>query len=163
MELKDILSISGQGGLFKHISQAKNGIIVENLQTGKRMHAFASSKISSLEDISIYTETDEVPLADVIRGIKEKEEGGQAIDHKSDNQKLKDYFEEILPDYDKDRVYVSDIKKVISWYNQLQELSLLDFTTAADKETETENKEEEGEKPTEDKTSPAGSDKNEEN
>jgi hypothetical protein len=138
MELKDILSISGQGGLFKNISQAKNGIIVENLQTGKRMHAFATTKISSLEDISIYTETDEVPLADVLRKIREKENGGQAIDHKSGNQDLKDYFEEVLPDYDKDRVYVSDIKKIISWYNQLQKLELLDFTTTADQEDEAE-------------------------
>lgn len=127
MKLKEILSISGHGGLFKYISQGKNGIIVEHIQTGKRMHAFASAKVSSMADISVFTETEDVPLKEVFENIKKKESGAQAVDSKSDNETLKNYFAEILPTYDRERVYVSDIKKIISWYNILHDYKLLDF------------------------------------
>lgn len=124
--LKGLLAIAGQRGLFKVVSQAKNSIIVESLLDGKRMPAYATSRISALEDISIYTDEEDVKLADVFKVIYEKENGGKAIDPKGSGQELKAYFEEILPAYDKDRVYVSDIKKVLNWYNILIENELFD-------------------------------------
>ncbi len=126
--LKGILAISGQPGLFKMITESKNSIIVESLDTGKRMPAYSTSKISALEDIAIYTETEDVPLKDVFKAIHEKENGGASISHKKSGNELKKYFSEILPEYDKDRVYTSDIKKVIQWYNILHEKEMLDFS-----------------------------------
>ncbi len=134
MKLKDILSISGEGGLFKYIAQGKNSIIVEHLETKKRIAAHGTAKVSSLEDIAIFTEDEEVPLGEVFDKIYEKEDGGAAIDHKSSNKDLATYFEEVLPEYDRDRVYVSDIKKLLNWYNILQNLALL--IPGSDKEEE---------------------------
>jgi uncharacterized protein related to proFAR isomerase len=125
--LKDLMAISGHGGLFKFISQARNGIIVESLETGKRMNAFASMKVSALEDIAIYTEDKQIPLEDVLVSLHKYENGGEAISHKSDPDELKDYFSAVLPEYDRERVYVSDIKKVLSWYNLLLKYDLLNF------------------------------------
>jgi len=142
--LKGILAVSGQGGLFKIVSQAKNSIIVESLTDGKRMPAYATSRISALEDISIFTEDGDVKLFDVFKNISEKEDGGQAISHKASSNDLKNYFEEVLPEYDKERVYVSDMKKVIQWYNLLQEKELLNFgEEAAVEESAEETKTEE--------------------
>lgn len=138
--LKGILAISGQAGLFKLIAESKNNIIVESLETGKRMPTYSTSKISALEDIAIYTDTEDVPLKDVFKTISEKEDGGEAISHKSSADKLKAYFGAVLPDYDRDRVYVSDIKKVLLWYNILREKEMLDFSE--EEETQTENSEE---------------------
>jgi hypothetical protein len=132
MVLKDILSISGEQGLFKFIAQGKNAIIVEHLETKKRSSAYGSAKISSLEDIAIFTEKEDMPLAKVFDLIFEKENGGLTIDSKSDNNKLKKWFEEILPDYSKEKVYASDIKKVALWYNTLQKLNLLVKETEKD-------------------------------
>jgi hypothetical protein len=134
--LKDILAISGHGGLFKMVSQGKNAIIVESLADGKRMPAHASARISALEEISIYTDEGDVKLKEVFKRISDKEEGGTAIDAKSSNDALKNYFEQVLPEYDKERVYVSDIKKVITWYNTLHGHSLLDFSEETEKEEE---------------------------
>jgi hypothetical protein len=125
MVLKDILAISGEPGLFKFIAQGKNSIIVEHLETKKRSSAFGSAKVSTLEEISIFTEKEDLSLGKVFDMIYEKEKGGPAVDYKADPGKLKTYFLEVLPDYDKDRVYVSDIKKVVHWYNILQGLDLL--------------------------------------
>lgn len=108
------------------VSQAKNSIIVESLIDGKRMPAYATSRISALEDISIYTEEEDVKLIDIFKLIYEKENGGQAIEPKSSGAELKAYFEGVLPTYDKDRVYVSDIKKVLTWYNLLIEQEMID-------------------------------------
>ncbi len=125
--LKDILSISGHGGLFKFISQGRTGIIVESLEDQKRMNASATAKISALEDIAIFTDTEDVPLKDVFKAIFDKENGEAAINHKSSADELKKYFADALPDYDRDRVYVSDIKKVINWYNILHKFEMLNF------------------------------------
>ena len=125
MVLKDILAISGEPGLFKFIAQGKNAIIVEHLETGKRSSAFSSAKVSSLEDISVFTENEDLSLGKVFDKIFEKESGGPAIDSKSEAEKLKKYFEEIVPDYSKERVYLSDIKKIILWYNLLHKNELL--------------------------------------
>jgi len=145
--LKDILSISGHGGLFKFISQGRAGIIVESLDDQKRMNASATAKISALEDIAIFTDTEDKPLKDVFKAIYDKENGGQCISHKAAAEELKSYFVAILPDYDRERVYVSDMKKVVNWYNILQSKNLLDFTEEKPEEKveevkEKENKEE---------------------
>jgi hypothetical protein len=126
IKLKDIMSISGKGGLFRFIAQARNGIVVESLEDGKRHVAEATARVSSLEDIAIFTNEEEVPLADIFFQIHEKTEGKESLSHKSDSSELKTYFEELVPDYDQERVYVSDIKKVFQWYNQLQNQNLLE-------------------------------------
>jgi hypothetical protein len=145
MDLKKILAISGFGDLFKYISQGRNGVIVEGIEDKKRMNAYSHYKVSSLEDVAIFTESGEVPLKKVFRKIKETENGEQAIDHKSTDKKLKEYFSKILPDYDKEKVYMSDIRKVINWYNILTRNGMNDFedevTEEAKSEDNTENKE----------------------
>jgi hypothetical protein len=125
--LKDLMAISGYGGLFKFVSQARNGVIVESIETGKRMNAFATMKVSALEDIAIYTEEKEIPLDEVFVSLHKYENGGEAISPKSDPDELKDYFSAVLPEYDRERVYVSDIKKVLTWYNLLLKYDLLHF------------------------------------
>lgn len=125
MVLKDILAISGEQGLFKFIAQGKNAIIVEHLETGKRSSAFSSAKVSSLEDISVFTENEDIPLGKVFDKLFEKESGGPAIDPKSDPEKLKKYFEEVVPDYSREKVYLSDIKKIFLWYNLLHKKNML--------------------------------------
>ena len=142
MDLSGILSIVGKPGLYKHISQTKNGIIVESLTDKKRMHAFASDKISSLQDIAIYTDGEDVALAEIFRNIFKKEDGKKSIDSKSSPDELKKYFEEVLPDYDKNRVYVSNIKRVIAWYNLLLENNLVDLEEEKKEEEEEEEKKE---------------------
>ncbi|MGV8829324.1 MAG: DUF5606 family protein [Breznakibacter sp.] len=124
--LKGILSISGQTGLFKLVSQAKNSIIVESLIDGKRFPAYSTSRVSALEDISIYTEEGDVKLSEIFLNIYENTNGGETPTSKASAQELKKYFETIIPTYDKERVYVSDIKKVLSWYNLLVSKSLID-------------------------------------
>jgi len=131
--LKDIMSISGQGGLFKFISQARNGIIVESLETGKRMQAFSTMKVNSLKDIAVFTKQEEILLEEVFKKISDKESGGASIDPKSNPDDLKSYFLKILPDFDQERVYISDIKKMINWYNILQKHDLLKFEKEEDK------------------------------
>jgi hypothetical protein len=142
MILKDILSISGEPGLFRFIAQGKNAIIVEHLETKKRSSAYGSAKVSSLEDIAIFTEKEDLPLGKVFDLICEKENNGPAIDSKAEPGKLKKWFEELLPDYSRDKVYVSDIKKVAQWYNFLHGLNLLvkeDTEMTADNKTGSED------------------------
>jgi len=120
--LKGILSISGQPGLFKMVTEAKNSIIVESLLTGKRIPAYSTSKISALADISVFTATGEVQLKELFKQIQES---GKTINPKASANEIKAFFEEILPEYDKDRVYVSDMKKIFQWYQLLTDLNLL--------------------------------------
>ena len=140
--LKGILAISGQSGLFKLVAESKNNIIVESLETKKRIPVYSSTKVSALEDIAIYTETGDVPLKEIFKSISDRENGGSAISHKSSGNELKTYFEEVVPEYDKDRVYVSDIKKVILWYNTLLEKEMLDFSEPEEENEESDTSEE---------------------
>lgn len=119
------MAIPGQPGLFRFIAQGKNAIIVEHLETKNRISVFGSARASSLEEISVFTEGEDLALGEVFDKIHEKENGGAAIDHKSDPEKLRLWFGEVLPDYDRERVYISDIKKIIQWYNLLHRLDLL--------------------------------------
>jgi hypothetical protein len=118
--LKEILSISGKPGLYKMISQGKNMIVVESLLDGKRVPAYTKDKVVSLGDIAIYTNTEEIPLGQVFENISNKENGSVCpIDPKADNNMLRKYMEEVLPDFDRDRVYPSDMRKMFAWYNIL--------------------------------------------
>lgn len=134
--LKEILSISGKPGLQKLISNSSNAIIVESLIDGKRFPAYSNSKIIALEDISIYTETEDMPLKEVFKRIYEKENGQKAISHKESNEKIITYFSEIVPEFDKDRVYTSDMKKIIQWYNLLTEKGMLDLNETEEPQEE---------------------------
>lgn len=125
--LKEILSIAGEPGLQRLISNASNAIIVESLIDGKRFPAYSNSKIIALEDISIYTENEDMPLKEVFKRIYDKENGKPAINHKESQEKITAYFNEIVPEYDKERVYISDIRKIIQWYNLLVSRGILNF------------------------------------
>ena len=132
--LKGIMSISGQPGLYKMVTEAKNRIIVESLTTGKRLPVSTTAKISSLEDIAVYTRTGDIPLKEVLKRIAKQEQGNLLADPRGSNQGIKSYFETVLPEYDPERVYISDIRKILIWYNLLQENHLLDFSGEEDKE-----------------------------
>ena len=141
--LKKILSISGKPGLYELISQGKNMLIVESLKEKKRMPAYSHEKIISLADIAIFTDEGEVPLKNVLISMKEKENGAVApLDPKSDNKNLREYFATVLPNFDRDRVYPTDIKKIISWYNLLIETGKSEFFEETEEKAE-EQKEQE--------------------
>ena len=120
MDLKGIISISGKSGLFKVIGQGKNTLIVESLIDGKRFPAFTSNKISALDDITMFTTDEDIKLAEVVNKIYEKENGGKAVDPSKDAAELRKYFEQVVPNFDQERVFNSDLKKLFTWYDILQ-------------------------------------------
>lgn len=126
MNLEGILSIGGKPGLHKMVAQSRGGIIVESLSDKKRFPVSQTSNVSALKDIAIYTYEEEVPLVEVYHKIAVKENDGPCIDHKSSSAELSSYLEEILPEFDKERVYNSDLKKLFQWYNILQSEGLID-------------------------------------
>lgn len=129
MELDKILSIGGKPGLFKLVTQTRTGFVAESLLDGKKITVGLRSNVSVLSEIAIYTLDEELPLREVFLKIQVKEKGGKtSIPHKSDKIQLEEYFFEVLPNYDEDRVYTSDIKKVIQWYNILHENGITDFS-----------------------------------
>lgn len=125
MDISKVISIAGMSGLYKMVAQTKNGLIVESLVDGKRIPTYASHRVSVLEDISIYTSEDTVALKDVFQKIFDKEKGAASIDHKSADAEIKKYFESIVANYDTEKVHLSDMRKVIGWYNILQKTDLL--------------------------------------
>ena len=128
MSLEKVLSISGKPGLFKLKNQTRNGFLAESLLDGKTINVSGRHNVSLLSEIAIYTLTEEVPLRKVFERIFEKEEGKETINHKLPKVQLEEYFFDVLPDYDEDRVYPSDIKKVVQWYNMLVKNGLTDFS-----------------------------------
>jgi len=140
MDLSKILSISGKPGLYKVLAQTKNGAVVESIPDGKKFTAFSHQRISTIEEISIFAEGEDLPLKEVLKVIYEKLNGQPALSHKSDGAELKEFFEGTVPNYDRENVYVSDIKKVIHWYNLLLENNLLDFSEEEAEETKNEEK-----------------------
>ena len=140
--LKTVLSISGRPGLYKLVSQGKNMLIVEAISTGKRLPAYAHDKIISLGDIAIYTIEEDIPLADVFEAIKEKNEG-KVVDVKAlkNDKEIREYFATILPNFDDERVYTNDIKKVFNWYNALVDAGMTEFKSAEAEETEESSEE----------------------
>ncbi len=140
MGLEKILSVAGKPGLYKLITQTRSGFVAESLLDGKRISVGLRSNVSVLSEIAIYTLEEELPLREVFLKIQEKEKGGKtSVGHKEDKIKLEEYFFEVLPNYDEDRVYASDIKKIIQWYNALVDNELVDFS---DKESEPSSEEE---------------------
>jgi hypothetical protein len=125
MSLEKILSISGKPGLYVLKVQTRTGFVAESLLDGKKITVSLKSNVSLLSEISIYTYEAEKPLAEIMQSIANKENKGQTISHKEDNATLLSYFREVLPDYDEERVYASDVKKIVNWYNMLQEKGLL--------------------------------------
>ncbi|MBC8768992.1 DUF5606 domain-containing protein [Arenibacter sp. BSSL-BM3] len=142
MSLNKILSIAGKPGLFKLLTQTRSGFVAESLLDGKKVTVSFKNNVSVLSEIAIYTLEEEVPLKDVFEKIKEKEEGGKtAVSHKDDKIKLEEYLFEVLPNYDEDRVYASDIKKIVQWYNLLHEHGITEYADV--EETEEASKEKE--------------------
>ncbi len=142
MSLEKILSISGKPGLYKLKTQTRNGFLAESLIDGKKISVGARDNVSLLSEIAIYTLTEELPLREVFKKISEKEDGGQTINHKVPKVELEEFFFEVLPDYDEDRVYPSDIKKVVQWYNLLQKNGVTDFSEKTEEETAAASEEE---------------------
>lgn len=132
MSLEKILSISGKPGLYQLKTQTRTGILAESLLDGKKVTVSASQNVSLLSEIAIYTLGEEIPLREVFQKISEKENGGVSINHKSSKDELEEYFFTVVPEYDEDRVYPSDIKKVIQWYNLLHKTGHIDFSHEAD-------------------------------
>ncbi len=138
MSLEKVLAISGKPGIYKLHTQTRSGFVAESLIDKKRITVGVRHNVSLLSEIAIYTLTAEVPLREVLQKIKEKENGEPTISHKVSKDELEEFFFNILPDYDEDRVYASDIKKVVQWYNILQAQDMLDFSEAPDSSGEEE-------------------------
>jgi len=129
MSLDKILSVAGKPGLYRLLTQTRTGFVAESLLDGKKVSVTASSNVSVLSEIAIYTLEEEVPLRQVFQKMQTKENGGKtAVGHKAEKLQLEEYFFEILPNYDEDRVYASDIKKIVQWYNLLHDKGIVDFT-----------------------------------
>ena len=141
MDLSSIISISGKPGLYKIVSQAKNSIIVESIIDKKRFPAYSSDKISVLDDISIYTHNEDKPLKDIFSAIYTKTEGKETLSHKEKISELISFISDIIPDYDEDRVYPSDIKKIFQWFNILINHSDIEMIKKADKKATSNSKE----------------------
>lgn len=147
--IQGILSISGKPGLYRLVSRGKNTLIVENLQTGKRMPVYPHDKVISLADIAIYTEGEDIPLGDVLEKVKAATDG-KPVDLKAfaTDEALREYFGTILPEFDRDRVYTTDIRKLFSWYNLMIANGVTDFKReeiAEDKAAEAAEKADEAE------------------
>ncbi|MCL2133038.1 MAG: DUF5606 domain-containing protein [Bacteroidales bacterium] len=140
--LQKVFAITGYPGLFTLVSQARNGIIVESLYDKKRMCAGPSMRVTALADVAMFTDKEEVPLRKVLEKVKNVYNGEKSIDHKSDTPTLLQFMESVMPDYDRERVYPSHIKKLAEWYNVLQENGMLDFEEEEEEEEEEEKKEE---------------------
>lgn len=140
MNLEGILAIAGKPGLYKLVAQSKNGLIVESILDRRRFPVSKAGNISALKDIAIYTESEEVPLEEVFQKIADKEGYGPTIGHTEKSERLGEYLAEVLPDYDRSRVYNSDLKKLFQWYNLLQKEGLLSV-----EQEDSEKEEESGE------------------
>ena len=138
MELDKVLSISGKPGLYELKAQTRGGFVAESMLDGKKISVNIRHNVSLLSEIAVYTYTEEVPLREIFQKIYEKENGGEAISHKESKEKLENYFAEILPDYDVDRVYISDIKKIMQWYNLLISKGVTSFQKSEAQDSETE-------------------------
>lgn len=137
MELKDIVAINGKPGLYEIKAQSKGGIIVESLIDSKRIPITVTHNISALNEIAIYTYEEEIPLRIVLKSIGEKENGKEALSHKENEKVLTSYFREVLPNFDEERVYTSNIKKIVQWYNLLASKNF-DFAAIKEVESATE-------------------------
>ena len=141
MSLEKVLSISGRPGLYRLKSQTRNGFLAESISDGKRLNISSSHNVCLLSEIAVYTLREEIPLREVFQKIAEKENGKETISHKSKRVELEEFFFNVLPDYDEDRVYPSDIKKIVQWYNLLVKNGITDFSASSPGEEPAENEE----------------------
>jgi hypothetical protein len=133
MNLEGIINVAGKPGLYKVVSQGNNTVIVESFTDRKKTPLYSHNQANMLEEIGIYTYDDTKPLSEIFDDIAKKEKGEQSLSHKSSTNQLTAYFREILTDYDEERVYISDIKKVIQWYNAMQAFGLIEIPKAEKK------------------------------
>ena len=140
MNLEGIINVAGKPGLYKVVSQGNNTIIVESLTDGKKMPLHSHNQANMLDEIGIYTYDDTKPLSEIFDDIAKKESGKQALSHKSSTNQLNTYFREVLADYDEERVYISDIKKIIQWYNAMQKKGLIELPKLEKKEVKSPKK-----------------------
>lgn len=145
MSIQKILAIAGKPGLYELKIQTRTGFVAESLLDGKRITVGMRSNVSLLSEIAVYTYTEEIRLADVLKAIATKENDGSAISHKEEDAKLKAYFREVLPEFDEERVYTSDIKKILNWYNILQPKGFVTVEALSKEEVKEETKEESAE------------------
>ncbi len=136
MELKEILAISGQPGLYRYVAQSTRGVIVESLTDGKRTNVSGHAKVSALTEISMFTEEGDIPLAEVFTRLYDHTGGKRAIDSREEGEKLRTAFAEFLPEYDRQRVHLSDMKKCFAWYNLLIDAGFTKFELPGEGETE---------------------------
>ena len=137
MELKDVVAINGKQGLYEILAQSKGGVIVQSLIDGKKFPVTVTHNLSALNEIAVYTYEEEIPLRVVFKAIGEKEHGKEGMDPKESGKVLTSYFREILPNFDEERVYTSNIKKILKWYNLLASKNF-DFASIKEEEAETE-------------------------
>ena len=135
MNLEGIINVTGKPGLFKVISSSSNNVIIESLIEKKRTAIYSHTQANLLDEIGIYTYNDTIPLSEIFTKIATKTNCGPSISHKSSKTELISYFRDILPEYDEERVYISDIKKVIQWYNSMQSLKMIKLEKAKKKES----------------------------
>ena len=138
MELDKVLSISGKPGLYELKAQTRGGFVAESMLDGKKISVNIRHNVSLLSEIAVYTYTEEVPLREIFQKIYEKENGSEALSHKESKEKLEAYFAEVLPEYDVDRVYISDIKKILQWYNLLVSKGVTKFEKSEAKKSDEE-------------------------
>lgn len=142
MKLNEIITVSGHSGLFKQVAKGKNNLIVESLIDGKRMPVFATDKANSLADIALFTSGEEIPLSEVLKNIyKFQDKKEISIDFKKNQKEMLELFEKIIPEYDKERVYASDIKKIFTWYNLLLKNNLIVIEEEVQETNSVENEE----------------------
>jgi hypothetical protein len=142
MSIKKILAVSGKPGLYELKIQTRTGFVAESLLDGKKITVGMRANVSLLSEIAVYTYSEEVRLAEVLKAIATKENDGLAMSHKEDDAKLKAYFREVLPEFDEDRVYTSDIKKILNWYNLLQPKGFVTLESLSAEEVTEQPKEE---------------------
>ena len=142
MNLEKILAIAGKPGLYELKIQTRTGFVAESLLDGKKITVGMRANVSLLSEIAVYTYSEEVRLAEVLKAIAAKENDGLAMSHKEDDAKLKAYFREVLPEFDEDRVYTSDIKKILNWYNLLQPKGFVTLESLSAEEVTEQPKEE---------------------
>jgi hypothetical protein len=140
MNLEGIITVAGKPGLYKVVSEGNNTVIVESFTDRKKTPLYSHNQANMLEEIGIYTYDDTKPLSEIFDDIAKKEKGEQSLSHKSSTNQLTAYFREILTDYDEERVYISDIKKVIQWYNAMQAFGLIEIPKAEKKAKQTAKK-----------------------
>ncbi len=137
-DLAKILSASGYHGLYRFVAQARNGAIAESLEDGKRLVFPTNSRVTSLQDVAIYTSEGEMRLAEVFTALKTALKGAEAPGSKSSEKEIRELFDKAIPDYDPDRFYISHMKKVVDWYNELLKFASLEFVTDEDRQKEQE-------------------------